>query len=458
MDARVLFVSRNPAMAKLVVPTLPRGRGACDLETMSGFDAALQEIEQGGVEVALLHVTGPEDEDQAACLLKELMDRPSHLPVIVLSESDELDLRRRFLELGAVDSLARPLNLSRLAFLLDILTVPHRCAAVPAAASPPPSSVDGFLFVTGAMRALYEQFAAVAPLETTLLLTGETGTGKSHVSQVIHKLSPRRQKPFVVVECGGLSPTLLESELFGHVRGAFTGADRDHTGKFATVEDGTILLDEIDCVPLDAQVKLLRVLERRVFEPLGSNRLMPFRARIIAASNQPLDCQVAAGRFRSDLFYRLNVVDFHLPPLRDSREAIRPLAEKFLTTFAARDRRQIAGLTAAALGAMEAYDWPGNIRELRNTVERAVALCRREQIDLRDLPEPVRRSSGRVAPTANSGDPPVGNQLVAARRQGELLRVLEALRHHGNNRTQAAAELGISRVALYKKLRKLEIA
>jgi DNA-binding NtrC family response regulator len=247
----------------------------------------------------------------------------------------------------------------------------------------------------------------------------------------------------------------LESELFGHVRGAFTGADRDHVGKFAVVEDGTILLDEIDCVPLEAQSKLLRVFEDRIYEPVGSNRTAKFRARVIAATNQPLDRLAAEGKFRPDLFYRLNVVEFGLPPLRDCREAIGPLAENFLNIYCQRAKRSIDGISFAALESMLAYDWPGNIRELRNTLERAVTLCRNEVLDVADLPEAIRKAAalaGQRISVAVLG--PVRNELDGARQSGERQRIVQALAKHDNNRTRAAKELGISRVALYKKLRK----
>jgi DNA-binding NtrC family response regulator len=268
-------------------------------------------------------------------------------------------------------------------------------------------------------------------------------------------LSARRKKPFVVVECGGLSPTLLESELFGHVRGSFTGADRDHVGKFAVVEDGTILLDEIDCVPLEAQAKLLRVLEDRVYEPVGANRTARFRARVIAATNRPLEQLAAEGKFRSDLYFRLNVLEFGLPPLRDCREAIGPLAENFLNFYNQRARRAIAGITFDALEALQAYDWPGNIRQLRNTIERAVTLCRGETLDVADLPAAIRTAAiaaGQPLSPAVHGE--TRNQLDVARQHGERQRILQALAKHDNNRTRVAKELGISRVALYKKLRK----
>jgi DNA-binding NtrC family response regulator len=357
--------------------------------------------------------------------------------------------------------------LSRLATLIDLLSVRRRVEPPPLPASRPPvlkavqgpqpgqRVVAGFVFVSRAMRELYDHIEAAADSDSTVLLTGETGTGKSHVSKAIHGLSPRQKKPFVVVECGGLSPTLLESELFGHVRGAFTGADREHVGKFATVEDGTILLDEIDCVPLEAQAKLLRVFEDRVFEPVGSNRTAKFRARVVAATNQPLQRLVAEGKFRSDLFFRLNVVEFRLPPLRECQEAIGPLAENFLEIYCRRAQRSIDGITMAALDALLAYDWPGNIRELRNTIERAVTLCRREVLDVADLPDAVRHAAAKAGlslPAEVRG--PVRNALDSARQHGERHRILQALTRHGNNRTPTAKELGISRVALYKKLHK----
>jgi DNA-binding NtrC family response regulator len=211
-------------------------------------------------------------------------------------------------------------------------------------------------------------------------------------------------------------------------------------------------------VPLEAQAKLLRVFEERVFEPVGANRTAKFRARVIAATNQPLERLVAEGRFRSDLFFRLNVVEFSLPPLRDCLEAIGPLAENFLNIYCQRAQRQIDGISMAALDAMLAYNWPGNIRELRNTIERAVTLCRHEVVDLADLPDTIRKAAARAGvavPAAHGGS--ARNELDSARQHGERHRILQALTQHGNNRTRTAKELGISRVALYKKLRKFGI-
>jgi transcriptional regulator with PAS, ATPase and Fis domain len=273
-------------------------------------------------------------------------------------------------------------------------------------------------------------------------LAGETGTGKTRLARSIHELSPRRADPFVVVNCGALAANLIESEMFGHVKGAFTGADRDRIGKFTDARDGTLVLDEIDSLPLSSQAKLLRAVEERVFEPVGSNKSQPMRARLIAASNRQLDKEVEAGRFRSDLYYRLNVVQFYLPPLRERRSEISNLIAGFITEFTARNGRPAQGFAEEALHAIEAYDWPGNIRELRNVIERAVALCPGGEIRLRDLPEAIGRAAARSTSTCSA----------AVKDPASAARIVEALEKHGNNRLRAAVELGISRMTLYKKL------
>jgi DNA-binding NtrC family response regulator len=259
-----------------------------------------------------------------------------------------------------------------------------------------------------------------------------------------------------VVDCGALSPGLVESEMFGHVKGAFTGADRDRPGKFAAAGAGTLLLDEVNSLAPALQAKLLRAVDARVFEPVGSNRPLPLRARLLAASNTPLDQEVLAGRFRADLYYRLNVVGLYLAPLRERRGAVAPLAGRFLAEFAARGGRAVQRLAAEALRALETYHWPGNVRELRNVIERAVALCPGAEVKLADLPQAVRAAAGAgPAPPAAAGGGGAGGgarTLGQSREEAEVLRITQALERHANNRLRAAAELGISRMALYKKL------
>jgi len=313
---------------------------------------------------------------------------------------------------------------------------------------------ESFPFLAGGrMGEMIEQVRRVAPQDTTILLGGETGSGKTRLAGVIHRLSPRRDKPLLTVNCGALAANLIESEMFGHVKGAFTGADTNRTGKFAEVGRGTLFLDEIDCLPPVLQAKLLRAVEDRVFEPVGSNKTQPLQARLIAASNRPLDQEVASGRFRADLYYRLNVVGFNLPPLREQREGILHLASSFLAEFGRRAGR--LGLTIApeAIRALEGHSWPGNIRELRNVIERAVALSDGPSIQLEDLPDSFRDPGPTI--TLKLEPPPSQSTLAASKDEVERVQITAALVRNGNNRLRAAAELGISRMTLYKKLHKL---
>jgi transcriptional regulator with PAS, ATPase and Fis domain len=304
------------------------------------------------------------------------------------------------------------------------------------------------------MGQLVEQIRRIAPQDTTILLGGETGTGKTRLAGVIHRLSPRRDKPFLTINCGALSASLIESEMFGHVKGAFTGADANRVGKFAAVGQGTLFLDEIDSLPPALQAKLLRAVEDKVFEPVGSNKTQDLEARLIVASNKPLEQEVASGRFRSDLYYRLDVVAFHLPPLRERADGISLLAHCFLTKFARPDQPGLS-IAPEVLRALNAYPWPGNIRELRNVIERAVALSSGPMIQLEDLPDTFSDPGPSVSPKL--ADANTVSTLAESKDHAERERIEKALERNGNNRLRAAAELGISRMTLYNKLRKLGV-
>jgi DNA-binding NtrC family response regulator len=294
---------------------------------------------------------------------------------------------------------------------------------------------------------LMDQVRLLAPLETPLLLVGEPGTGKSWLARLIHDLSRRRDEPFQVVHCGAQVETVLEREIFGRVRGTSSGTDRDHAGKLAEADRGTLLLNDIGCLPWGLQAKLLRTLVERVFQPLGSSHAIPVRARLIAASNRSLDPAIQAGRFRPDLYYRLSALTLHLAPLRERPAVIPQFAASFVGEFAAREGRPVRGIAGPALDALQKYPWPGNIRELRNVVERAVALCGSSEIQLDDLPD--------VVCSAYSGPPgyeAAPERLAQVREEKERARILAALREHDNNHTRAARALGINRRTLYKKL------
>jgi DNA-binding NtrC family response regulator len=431
-------------------------------ETVAQAHAAL---ERQSVALLLVHVTGSSDETDVARLVGWAAAKPP-CATIILSDDHNDHQAAGFLRAGAADCLRRPLDHGKLACLMDILALGARPKAngtpVPGALSALPRHAPDLsqaVMLEPDMMELMEQLRRVVPQETTLLLTGETGTGKTRFARLIHELSPRRDDPFLVVDCGALSAPLIESELFGHIRGAFTGADRDRPGKLAAAGKGTLLLDEITSLTPNLQVKLLRAVDERVFEPVGADQSLPLLARLVVTSTVPLDREVAAGRFRTDLFYRLNVVSLYLPPLRERVAAVAPLARKFLGEFVARNRPDLRGLSAEALRALEAYSWPGNVRQLRNVIEHIAALSPGPDVMLADLPEAIRSATSR--PPAAQGvtklalfDAKPAETLAKSNAEAEKMRILEALRKHGNNRVRAAAELGISRVSLYKKLQK----
>ncbi len=295
--------------------------------------------------------------------------------------------------------------------------------------------------------------ADVAPTEATVLVTGPPGTGKELVAHAIHANSARRDKPLVKVHVGALPESLFERELFGHVRGAFTDAREDRPGRFAVADGGTLFLDEIGTLGLAQQVKLLRVLQEGEFEPLGSTRTVSVDVRIVAATNVDLKAEVAAGRFREDLYYRLNVVEVRLPSLKERPEDIGHLALRFLSELARKNRKKVVGFTAEATAAMAAYPWPGNVRELENVIERAVILSRDEHIGLRELPLGDAGAALATAPTTTTPRP-LDSLADFTLAELERAMVQRALDEHDGNISRAATALGLSRTALYRRLEK----
>lgn len=307
--------------------------------------------------------------------------------------------------------------------------------------------LDRLIGKSAAMRAVRERIQQVAPTDTTVLILGESGTGKELVAEILHSLSPRWDKPLVKVNCAALPETLLESELFGHVRGAFTGAVSDRKGRFELAHGGTIFLDEIGDLPLPLQVKLLRVLQEREFERVGSTRTIRVDLRVIAATHRDLETMVAQGQFRQDLYYRLNVVPIRIPPLREHREDIPLLAEKILDELAARTGNRRKHLTPQALRRLMDYDWPGNVRELENALEYAVVTSSDDWIQPEDLPA-LRSPTGRAGREA---------ALSAARSQAEREALVAALESSATL-SEAAQRLGVSRATLWRKMKRLGVS
>jgi DNA-binding NtrC family response regulator len=300
------------------------------------------------------------------------------------------------------------------------------------------------------MLRVYEMIGSVADTRATVLVTGESGTGKSMIARAIHRRSSRAKGPFVEVACGALPENLLESELFGHVAGAFTGAIGDKMGKFLQADGGTIFLDEIGTASAAMQVKLLRVLQELKFEPVGGTKTFEVDVRVILATNEELSQAVAQGRFRQDLYYRINVINIELPPLRNRTSDVSLLAKSFLEQVREDARREVTGFADDALAALERYHWPGNVRELQNVVERGVLLGKDNLITLGDLPADVRGANGFMV-TAPSGQQTLKEALEGPERQ-IILNVLES---NGWNRNATADQLGINRTTLYKKMKRL---
>jgi len=467
-SATMLLITEDSSL-RSVVQEVISGIHGLKFDVVEDHEKATERVTGRSVGLVMSHLNATCNVAGLTRLLGTITASSQKVPVLVLSDEYHAQQALTLLRLGIAEYLSRPLDMGRLGYLLDVLTLSsrHRAArSAPAPAAPRPVALpqvpatDGdepFLFMsTGRMGQLVEQVRRIAPLDTTILLGGETGTGKTRLAGVIHRLSPRRDRPFLTINCGALSANLIESEMFGHAKGAFTGADTNRVGKFSEVGQGTLFLDEIDSLPPALQAKLLRAVEEKVFEPVGSNKTQNLQARLIVASNKPLEQEVASGRFRADLYYRLNVVAFHLPPLRDRADGISLLAHGFLTKYARPDQ---PGLSFApeVLRALKAHSWPGNIRELRNVIERAVALSSGPTIQLEDLPasfsDPGPSASLKIAESTSSS----ASTLAESTQSAERERIEKALKRNDNNRLRAAAELGISRMTLYNKLRKLGV-
>lgn len=457
LTSSTLLVTRHPRLTR----TIQQAHDNCDLlrlEICGLLEKAQSRLKSDDVVLVLVHLTAETDLEQLRRFLREASACRRATTVLICNDDGAAAQGRNLVHEGAADLVCLPDDSGKLVRLMNEASrrTPLR-EVVPTA----PTSEEvpiAAAAATGFVEAEYlSQIRRVACQDTTILLTGETGTGKTMLARQIHEASPRKHRPFTIVDCGALAPSIIESEMFGHVRGAFTGADKERTGKFAAAADGTLVLDEINSLPLALQTKLLRAVEERVFEPLGSNQVQPLRARIIAISNVALEDEVKRERFRADLYYRLNVVGFRLPPLRERIPDILHLARRFLNEHPLAQAQGIIGIAPEALAALENYAWPGNIRELRNVIERVAALCTGRIVVPGDLPDAVRRAQAppatapAPAPAAVSSVPPY---QARGNAEDEVWRICEALRKHGNNRVRAAAELGISRVSLYKKLHK----
>ena len=441
---RVLVVDDEPAQRELVAGFL-RKHGF-DVVLAGGGREAVARFKQEPFDLVLTDQRMPDLSGLE--VLEAVRSTSPETAVVIITAYGTIETAVSAVKAGAADYLTKPLNLDDLLHrvhrlrerqrlvtenreLREALTERHR--------------VEGIIGDSGRMQEVLSLVRRVAPSDATVLIRGESGTGKELIARALHYASPRAAGPLVKVNCAALAESLLEAELFGHEKGAFTGAVASRKGRFEVADGGSIFLDEIGDLPPHLQVKLLRVLQEREFERVGSSRPIKVDVRLLAATHRDLEALVREGRFREDLYYRINVVTIMLPPLRERREDLPPLIEHFLRAFAGKNDKSVRGLTREAREALLRYDYPGNIRELENLIERAVVLTRDDVIGVEDLPLTLE------TPASGSGDEA---GLIAAVEGLERRMIREALAKADGTQTRAAELLGISERVLRYKLKK----
>jgi DNA-binding NtrC family response regulator len=445
VKGKLLVVDDDPDSAELLRDALTRRGHDCDACTSSAD--ALDRLRHDDVDLVITDVQM--DGMSGIDLCKEIRLAHPDILTVVVTGHGSLEVAIEAIRAGAYDFVLKPVSIDALAIAVtraleyralrgEVRRLRRRFEAGP---------IEGIVGDSPAIRELTTLIQQVADNDATVLITGESGTGKELVARAIHAQSPRRDQPFVAVNCAAMPASLLESELFGHVRGAFTDAKRSRPGLILQAGGGTLFLDEIGEMPLEMQAKLLRVLQERTVRPVGGDQEVPFEARLVTATTRDLEQEVEEKRFREDLFYRINVVHIAVPPLRARQGDVLALAQYFLRKIAERTGKNVEGLMPEAAQRLLDYDWPGNVRELENCMERAVALTRTSEISADSLPDKIRNhKSSRLV--IDAADP---SELItlAEMEKRYVRRVLAAC---GGNKTQAARILGIDRRSLYRRL------
>jgi len=464
MNVKILFVEDDERLRDVLLEAA--AMEGYDAQGVSSAEAAVERLRLEPFDILVTDVTLPGM--TGLDLLRHCPRlRPGILPIVITAHGT-IDIAVEAMKRGAADFLTKPFELDGL--LGTIRVAAERAARALAAAQGAPGGGPGSLIaVAPAMQQLLEQVRAIAPFPTTVLVTGETGTGKEMIARAIHQFSPRAERALVALNCAAVPEQLLEDELFGHVKGAFTGAQGGREGRFEQADGGTLFLDEIGDMSLPLQSKLLRVLQEREFERLGSSRTVKVDVRVVAATSADLERRIEEGTFRPDLYYRLNVVHLRLPPLRERREDIRPLAEHLLARFCALTGLPTKTVSGEAWEALVEYRWPGNVRQLQNAVERGAALTgAAAEIHLPDLPEEVREGAGAggaaarpAPPAAGESEPPdipdggVNFDALVTKVERDLL--LQSLAKAGGNKMRAAQLLNMKRTTFVEKLKRLQI-
>jgi DNA-binding NtrC family response regulator len=421
-------------------------RDRFDVLLADDANKAMVLLEANAVDVLLTDLKMPGDDGMKLLRRANSLSNP---PVaIMMTAYGSIDNAVEAMQAGAYHYITKPINLDELEIVLQRALKSRSIEMENVNLREQLDEKFGMENIVGkspTMAQVFDTVRQVAPSRATVLITGETGTGKELIAHAIHNLSPRKNGPFVAVHAAALTSTLLESELFGHEKGAFTGAVERRVGRFEMADGGSLFLDEVGEIEPAMQVKILRVLEERAFERVGGSRTLEVDVRLIAASNKDLKKLVTEGKFRDDLFYRLSVVTVELPPLRQRRDDIPLLVRTFLDEFSRENNKQVRDLTPEALNVLVAYDWPGNVRELRNAVEQMVVLARSERLTVRDVPAAIRDGSDLTKISVVR----TGMTVEEAERQ----LIVQALKEMDGNRTRAAKKIGISRRTLHRKLK-----
>ncbi|MBX3232268.1 MAG: sigma-54-dependent Fis family transcriptional regulator [Labilithrix sp.] len=446
MKGHILVVDDEQETCDLLEMSL--GRHGFKVTTSTNAQRALDQVAEQDFDVVLTDLQMPEMSGLDLCE-RVLGTRPD-MPVVVITGQGSLETAIGAIRVGAYDFITKPVD-PKLLFLSVSRAIQHRRLSDEVKRLR--QAVDGeseeqrIVGQSGAMRRVYELINRVGESDASVLIHGETGTGKELIARGIHNRSRRKSGPFVAINCAAVPHSLLESELFGHARGAFTDAKAQRTGLFVQASGGTLFLDEIGELPIDVQPKLLRALQERKVRPVGSNAEISFDARIVAATNRNLEDEVYEKRFREDLFYRINVVKIDVPPLRERGGDVLHLAQHFLKAFAERNAKPTLELSTTAAEKLMAYNWPGNVRELENCMEHAVALARFDQVTVEDLPEKIRAYRAERFVVAANDPTEIVTMDELERRY--ILRVLSLV---GGNKSRAAQVLGFDRRTLYRKL------
>jgi two-component system response regulator AtoC len=450
---RVLVVDDEENI-RVVLRTLLRRHGY-EVETAASGDEALAMVESFGPDVVLTDVRMPKM--GGLDLLSTLKAKGSEATLIVMSAYGNLDQAIDAMKAGAYDYIQKPFKPDEVVLALrkaeerELLRRENQALRAEIRKE---NQFQSILAKSAPMQAIFRTIGKIADFKTTVLITGERGVGKELVARAVHEAGNRQGKPFVAVNCGAIPENLLESELFGHKKGAFTDAHQDRKGLFEQAHTGTLFLDEIGELPLGLQVKLLRVLEDNTIRRLGETKDIAVDVRIVTATHRDLQSETQAGRFRDDLYYRLNVLPIHIPPLRERKDDIPLLIDHFIARNNARLGTQIRGFDTEARRILYEYSWPGNVRELENTIERAMVLADGDQIIAADLPERIREAQDQVKVQLNSGELSIKKMT----RVIEEILIRRALQKTKGNRTRAAEVLEISHRAVLYKIKEYEIS